>query len=309
MNWFPLAILAFLLPFWAFRLWLWQKPRRKMRADIAAFKRELERTNPPGPPLTPEEKAGFHAYVAGLAMPAAELTPREGTMHAGGNRLGGPVWLAEGEAWPVGRNGLAMEFLLQLDFGDLPPLPDFPAQGVLQFFVANDDMNGMDLDDLANGDIALQWRDDVAGPGRMETPPPLPGRDVNCSPWVDDAARAHGRPLDATAVLQQAVWGDWRIDARWEGWLNRPGFQELEDSVMEPPGAPRQCHHVGGQPVYVQDDVRRDPRYRAYDRCLLRLTSDKALQWGDVGEAVFLIPEAALRARDWRQAIFTWDCS
>lgn len=279
-----------------------------MRANVAAFKRELEKTNPPGPPLTPEEKADFEHFVAGLAMPAVVLTPADGPLRTGGARLGGPVWLHEGEAWPTGRDGAAMEFVAQLDFADLPQLPDFPSSGVLQFFVANDDLFGVDFDDLAAGDIALRWYESLDLPGRLEPPPPALGDDRNCSPWIDDGVREHGRPLAGALVEQQAQWGDWRIDARAEGWLNRPGFRELDDALIDRPGGAELRHHVGGQAVFTQNDPRSDPRYQGHDRCLLRVTSDDAIMWGDVGEAVWLIPQAALRARDWGQVIFSWDC-
>jgi uncharacterized protein YwqG len=308
MNWPAWGLGAILLGFWALRLLLWLRARLRMRSIIAASERALAKTNPPGPPLTPEEKAGFYAFVAGLALPAVELAPADGPVRAGGTRLGGPVWLAEGEAWPVGRNGRRLEFVAQLDFSELPTLPDFPERGVLQFFIGNDDLFGVDLDDLGAGDFAVLWREHMDGTGGLVTPAPLDDS-ADCTPWLDDAVRANGRPLRGTGVIQQASGADWRLGAQWEGWLNRPGFGELEDSLFDRSGEPEQCHHVGGQPVYTQDDVRRDPRYQGHDHCLLRLTSDHAMMWGDVGEAVFLIPRAALAARDWSQVIYSWDCS
>jgi uncharacterized protein YwqG len=311
MNWPALGIaVVILLPFLVppARRWLRERARqRAMRADIGAFERELAKTNPPGPPLTPEEKADFETFVAGLALPAVELAPADGPVHAGGTRLGGPVWLAEGEAWPVAGDGTPLVFLAQLDFSDLPPLPDFPERGVLRFFIGNDDMFGVDFDDLAAGNFALLWREDLNGPGEMVAPAPLDDARA-CSPWMDEGARVNGRPLRGTAVTQQAMWGDWRIDARLDGWLNRPGFRELDDDLIERPGRPEQSHHVGGHPVYTQNDIRRDPRYQGHDICLLRLTSDDAIMWGDVGEAVFLIPREALIARDWSRVIYSWDC-
>nr|WP_299908016.1 DUF1963 domain-containing protein [Sphingomonas bacterium] len=41
----------------------------------------------------------------------------------------------------------------------------------------------------------------------------------------------------------------------------------------------------------------------------MRLTSDDYLLWGDVGEAVFLLPADDLRRRDWSRVAYSWDCS
>jgi len=290
----------------AFRRW---RRERAGRESVRAFREDFDRRNPPGPPLTPEEIASFHAFVDGLVLPAIELRPMPGApVGAAGSRLGGPVWLPAGEEWPQGRQGGPLEFLAQLDFADLPQLPDFPVSGVMQIFVGRDDLFGCDFDDQCKGDFLLRWRETLAGEGRLVPSPPLDG-DEDSSPWTDLAARDEGVALRGMSVLQRPTASDWRIGERSEGWFNRPGFRELEEGLFEDEGAPGQHHHVGGHPVFTQDDFREAPAYRDHDRCLLRLTSDDYLMWGDCGEAVFTLPAEALRRRDWSRVAYNWDCS
>jgi uncharacterized protein YwqG len=282
---------------------------RAIREDVRQFREDLERSNPPGPPLTEEEVGAFDHAVTVLALPAVELRPVPGEpVAAAGSRLGGPAWLPAGEEWPVGRGGRPQEFVAQIDFADLPTTPDFPASGLLQVFVGRDDLFGCDFEDPSASDFTLAWRETVAGEGRLVPPPPLDA-DRDCSPWQDDSVRETGIALRGTSVVQQAPWGDWRVDALWEGWLNRPNFPALEQALDERPDTPGQCHHVGGHAVFTQQDFRSAERYGDYDRCLLRLTSDDYLMWGDVGEAVFLLPADDLRRRDWSRVAYSWDCS
>lgn len=39
-----------------------------------------------------------------------------------------------------------MFLLAQLNFNEIPPLPGFPTKGILQFFIDNDDVYGMDFE-------------------------------------------------------------------------------------------------------------------------------------------------------------------
>jgi uncharacterized protein YwqG len=290
----------------ALRRW---RRERAGRESVRAFREDFARRNPPGPPLTPEETAGFQAFVDGLVLPAVDLRPVPGApVTAAGSRLGGPVWLPAGEAWPLDREGRPLEFLAQLDFSDVPPLPDFPASGLIQVFVGRDDLFGCDFDDQAGGDFLLRWHERLDGQGRLVPPPPL-DHESESSPWMDLAAREAGVALRGEPVLQRPTITDWRIDERWDGWLNRDGFTALEERLCEQEDGPGPHHHIGGHPVFTQNDFREGAAFRDHDRCLLRLTSDAYLMWGDCGEAVFTLPADALRQRDWSRVAYNWDCS
>ncbi|HEX8301580.1 YwqG family protein [Sphingomonas sp.] len=302
---FALALLAAfaVVPWLLYFYWKGVVRRRERQAmEAPAWGLEEE-----GPPLTEGEVREFEKFLVSLALPAVELHPDpDATIYPGGTRLGGPVWLVGGEDWPNDRQGRPMEFLAQIDFATLPALPDFPTRGILQFFIGTDDGFGADFDDPSASDFAARWRETIEGAGQLVAPPEL-GDESRHSPWMKDDARAAGVALVGRAAVQHPSWSDARVEARTGAIYKRPGFRALEDRLAEGPDAPRPVHHSGGHPVFTQQDFRRG-EYRDYDHCLLRLTSDEFLQWGNVGEAVFLIRAEDLRRRDWTRIAYSWDC-
>lgn len=289
----------------------WMRARRnrpRVAAEMAAYRRQYEAENPAGPPMTPEEIDGFKVWHASLALPAVELLPApERPVAAGGTRIGGPVWLPEGEEWPADARGVPLEFVAQVDFAALPPLPDFPTSGLLQFFVGRDDLFGAVFEDPQRGSARVLWRPDGLE-GARPHPQPALGADES-HPWERTAVRDAGLPLAGRPGVHMPGAGDWRIEERLKGQLRRPGIEELDDVLDDDAGEPPQLHHVGGHPVFTQHDFRAPGHCDEYDRTLLRLTSDRNLIWGDCGEAVFLVRQSDLLRRDFSSAIFHWDCT
>ena len=289
----------------------WMRERRRrsaVPAQMGAYRRQYEAENPDTTPLTQEEIDGHRAWIASLALPAVELVPApERPVAAGGTRLGGPVWLREGEAWPADGRGVPLEFVAQVDFAELDSLPDFPEAGLLQFFVGRDDLFGADFDDPAQGTARVLWRPDGLEGGSLRTQSPVGADDSH--PWDRGAVRETGLPLVGRPAVHRPSADDWRIEERLKGQLRRPGIDALDDLLDGDEGEPSRHHHVGGYPVFTQYDFRAPGHYDDFDRTLLRLTSDHHLIWGDMGEAVFMVRRADLMERDFSKAIFYWDCT
>lgn len=294
------------------RAWLYRASNRK---QLAAWQAEFEAANPPGPPLTDTEVEGWIRWYRALALPAVELEPVVARIRAGGTRIGGPVWLAQGSDWPADASGTPLEFVAQVDFGELPPIAGYPHSGLLQFFVGRDDLLGADFDAPERGSARLIWHEQApedAAP--LTTPPPLfvdqagPNDASESSPFHSERVRSHGQALVGRAAVHDAPASDWRVVDRFEGNLRRPGIDRVQ-ALVEAAATPA-LYHVGGHPAFTQDDFRSAERYGEHDRVLLRLTSGpEGLCWGDMGEAVFLIARADLDARRFDRALFYWDCS
>ena len=296
-----LAVLAAIhLPY----RWRARQQRQAARQRAAQWIAE----NPPGPPATEEQEAAFAARLEPLRLPALQLEAAPGALpQILGTRIGGPAWIPDGEAWPIGRDGRPMEFLAQLDFAELPPLPDFPDSGLLQFFVARDDRYGADFDDPARSDVLLAWRPESPAGGRLHQQPPLD--EIDSSPFEDENVRMSGRPLKAAqssrlpshdSVAVEQVLAEMDI-------ANAANVGDLLDPLLDEDEPPSQF--VGGHPRFVQWDFRKPGFRDDYDRVLLQLDSDSGLIWGDCGLAVFMIRRADLLARDFSRAAFSWDCS
>lgn len=293
-------------------LWRWRASRTHPRLDpaLAEFRRKFEQANPDTSPLSAAEIAKLESWRASRALPALRLDPVPGgTIGQGGSRIGGPLWLPPGETWPVDANGVPLEFIAQLDFGAMPPLPGFPSEGIAQFFVERSDLFGANFDDPANTAARIIWRPVLQDAAPYRSPRLT---EQNRSPYTDfspltDALSEHGLALTATPFDSLPETNDWHHDAHLEGQLRRQGLDSLEEHWMDQSQPP--MHQMGGHPTFTQMDFRTPDHYADYDRVLLRLTSKDGVQWGDMGEAVFMIRAADLAACDFSRVAFYWDCS
>ncbi|QIG80443.1 YwqG family protein [Stakelama tenebrarum] len=310
----PWVGLAVFVLGWGGIFWWWRRSRRRPdpfpgASAIDVWRADFERENPVSTPFTDGEISDFLAWSETLKLPAIRLTPVERPVRAGGTRIGGPAWLAECEEWPRDSSGTPLEFLAQLDFGDLPQLPDFPDAGLLQFFIGRDDMFGVDHETPERGKAKLIWRPVLPGNGALLSPPPIAGDEClsDFTPYHDEVVRAIGMTLSGQIRESWPESHDWRIRERLEGQLRRPGIDRIEDMLVAEARLPDLAHHVGGNTAFVQGDFRTAGRFADY-RVLLRLSSETGLMWGDVGEAAFLISQRDLLARRFDRVIFYWDC-
>lgn len=280
---------------------------REWKVRQAEWRARFEAENPIGEPFSEAEIADFKAWIASRALPCVALEPSPETAPGErGTYIGGPAWLDLGERWPLDGDGVPMEFVAQLDFASLPALPDFPERGVLRLFLQQSDIHGIDFDDPRRSEVTALWHPEPA-PGRIAVA--QPGVSEPVSPFFD-AARRQGVVLEPGAPsAMEPPSSDWLIDERLDGQLRRPGFEEIDNFLYAEDRYPPLRHQLGGHPVFVQSDFRKRGFADDYDRVLLRLTSDDHIQWGDVGEANFLVTAQDLRERNFGRIAFTWDCS
>ncbi|TRD11712.1 DUF1963 domain-containing protein [Erythrobacter insulae] len=294
----------------------YSKQQKAEWEERARQSREIfEAANPDSPPISETEHSEFAQWLGAQSKPAIRLDPAgsapEANGQAGpdGSRLGGPVWLEEGQAWPQSRKGNPMEFIAQLDFNQLPELEGFPTTGALQFFIPDDDdLWGMEMDEPIKSDVAVLYRPEGSPRNRHQQTAQRPP-DESITPFLNETVRQAGVALAGAAIEDVMPSNIWELDARIEGNLRRPGFERWDDLIEANEEKRSLVHHAGGYPCFVQSDFRGPGSLDDYDTVLLRLTSDDHLQWGDVGEAHFLIRSADLAARDFSKVIFWWDCS
>lgn len=260
----------------------------------------------------PLSDADFERYLAwrtANALPAVILRPGgPAPSTPGGSRIGGPVWLKQGEDWPKGKNGKPMTFLAQVDFSTLPRIPDYPESGILQFFIARDDLFGADLDRPEAGDFKVIWRETIEGPGGMQHGP-FAGRQ-----GIDDYSPLYERTVQAGVALTGVAQPHYPDPGTW------PFYRDLPDIAQNDPtnrvfdfedaqrAGKRDEHHIGGHPGFTQSDYRERGAYADVDRVLLQLWSDDTVMWGDMGQGQFTIRRADLLKRDFSKVLYQWDC-
>ncbi len=220
------------------------------------------------------------------------------------SKVGGEPYLPKGVDWPCRASGERLFFLVQINFAEVPRLASFPEKGLLQFFVADDDLYGMDFDDGENQDgFRVLWYPEV-----VENQAVLQSKfdlelDFECLPHHPDECYS----LRFSLAEELAPVCDYRFfEAFGQDFFQQFGTRDGE--VQEAWAKANKCegHKVGGYAYFTQDD----PRSAADPMLLLfQLDSDEGmdLMWGDMGVGHFFIRESDLLARNFERVLFDWD--
>ncbi len=267
---------------------------------------------PAKPPLPKEDFDGFTSWFTSHQRPAVRFIPapdREITEQ--GSRLGGPVWLAEGEEWPVAADGVPLEFVFQLDCADCATLDGYPEDMILQFFIGRSDLYGFNFDELVTGDFLIHARQ-RGDTGRLHAPPLL--AEVNgefgsdYSPFGRSAVRGTGVMVDAQPFTDTIDGNSDGVYDRIYAFIDDYDLSEIDAWLDVAHMGRGLSHHTGGYPAFTQADITATPAGQPFDHVLLRLTSDDTIMWGDSGECVFLIRSEDLRKGDFSRVAYSWDC-
>jgi len=222
------------------------------------------------------------------------------------SKVGGKPYMPKGTAWPVAPDGKELFFLAQINFAEAPALAPFPAKGIVQFFINDDDLYGMDFDDGENPDTfrVLFHPEVVQDKAALQTSfPKLRDYDELLPHHPEESY-----PLRFETEEEVAGMTDYRFHRHF-GTDFFQQFGEQEWQVMNDFGkAVRpQGHKIGGYAYFTQDDPRRpeDPML-----LLFQLDSDEGmdLMWGDMGVGHFFIREKDLLALDFSRVLYDWDC-
>lgn len=264
---------------------------------------------PPYPAPDPAAIARFRAWQDRLALPAVYLEPAgPASATPGGSRIGGPVWLVATEQWPTDAKGGPMTFLAQVDFAVLPPLPDYPRSGVLQFFIGRDMNYGADFLRPDRGTFRVIYRPDFDDAGSLRASPVRVSGTDFLAP-IDGTTVTRGVALKGSAGTSNPTINHWRLARELPDIVEGRGrgrvIALLDERFVERP----ERHHVGGHPEFVQDDWRYRPAERRADRVLLNMWSRDGAMWGDAGQGQFLIAREDLLKRDFSKVFYAWDSS
>ena len=280
---------------------------------IAARKHKREREARPR--ITAEEVQAVFDLMEAERLPLVRLRPDTDRVPAPlETRLGGAPWTEAGSDWPMDDSGSPYLFLAQINFSDIPPLPDFPEEGLLQVFVAWEGGGLVGGDDGGEKSHKLRWYPNPAGGALLPIPPAH--LKPKSQPFNTDIAREKGLALRFEADELPATPYALPVEAAWPNDFERLAENEdveemlgrietMGDELVEKYGP----HRIGGHPTFVQDDPRHDPALKDMDRVLLHLGFDDHVCIGDAGEINLMIRSGDLAARRFEKAFYYWDCS
>jgi uncharacterized protein YwqG len=256
--------------------------------------------------LLPPELEPYRPQIEATRAPfirAVSLAARELPLWA--SKVGGMPYLPKNTPYPAAPDGRELFFLAQINFAEMPPLAPFPERGILQFYINDDDLYGMDFDDGENPDTfrVLYFPEVITDEKQLHTPvsmlrdyEDLPHHPDECYPLV------FGHADEPAPVSDYRFWQYMGQD-----FFQKHGKKEWELLEAYNKAVPAQGHKVGGYAYFTQDDPRKpdDPML-----LLFQLDSDEMmdLMWGDMGVGHFFIREKDLIARDFSRVLYDWDC-
>lgn len=252
------------------------------------------------------------------------------------SKFGGVPYWDMSMDYPKTEDGSLLMLLAQVNLDELNregnnPGNKLPQSGMLQFFIAMDDVYGMNFDYTTDSDGRLLQE----------------GYRVVYHKNIDYAVseeeiEALGMPNSAAEDLEEApLWGEYGLtvevketyigmdDYRFEDIFRQAARNvgwEIEEQVgyynsfsdegkdflfeeLEPSG-----HWMLGWPYFTQYDPREQEDEKAkYSVQLFQMDSDYGgdddyILWGDAGVANFFISEEDLAKEDFRDVLYSWDC-
>eukprot|EP00130_Batrachochytrium_dendrobatidis_P008365 XP_006683240.1 hypothetical protein BATDEDRAFT_93002 [Batrachochytrium dendrobatidis JAM81] len=224
---------------------------------------------------------------------------------------GRPYWL-KADAYPITQNGQPLRLLAQINFSEMEEtIPDYPTEGILQFFVADDDVYGLNFDDGTNQDtFRVVYHETVEmDPSKWMTDFPEFGNE-NYFPVEKECAIS----FDVSEEIMSS--SDYRFNIITEvDQLLESGTDEdyaAHDEIMDAYHeiASGQGCKLGGYSFFTQEDPRAYGDYLTHDTLLLQIDSDDDMNimWGDTGVANFFISSEDLKNRDFSKVLYNWDC-
>lgn len=212
-------------------------------------------------------------------------------------RFWGPLVWPKGQDVPKDQEGRDLVQILLVDLATLPEIDGLPQKGLLQFLIADNDELGMSFEEDELGDYSV-----VLHP---------PGTELVEIKRVDDGLGALLEDGDKPSLGIEWVRADCPpdlADYRLETMAEKNGYpsdeqrERYEEILSEAYGDDFDVVLLG-TPAFTQTDVRSKKEMSNWVN-LVRITSTKAMMWGDGGEGDFLISPKALKAGDVSKVYF-----
>lgn len=293
-----------------------QQPKPEFDSQVHA---EVKPKLQPAPHYTEEQTKRLLRYIHDSTgkdtvlikpTPADDSQPFEKRVCS--SRFGGLPYWTRGEDYPTADNGEPLYLLAQINFAEVPSLADYPTRGLLQIFIKADDTYGCSFD-AEQKNWRIVWRDvffpslamseaelgemGVKCAGAEGEKMPLPLQKEYAISFEKTKTYCHPHLDEFDCVLKNAaqVLGFFVYD--------KSPFELFDSDSLNAFFSDEAKHQIGGYPDFTQNDARREG-----DILLFQMDSTGEISWGDNGIANFFISPADLKARDFSNVVYNWDC-
>ena len=240
------------------------------------------------------------------------------------SKFGGVPYWDLNKKYPTDSKGNKIPLLAQINF-EKEQFEDkrLPKTGLLQIFVATDDVNGLNFEEE---DVQKDWKviyhqeidENIKENDVFELQIPISTKlDIHKEEYFPfygeyllnfkKCRESIGeRNYNFDEILENVVKELFNEDL--EG---KPSFEYFSEEEYEYliENIETTGHKVLGYPHFTQDDPRFRDKYKRYDTLLLQIDSgDYDIMWGDYGVANFFINRKDLENKDFSKVLYNWDC-
>lgn len=199
-----------------------------------------------------------------------------------------------------------MGLLAQINFAQMPALDGFPKTGILQFYIAGDDLMGMNFKDFTKqSNFRVVYHKDVEDIHSIST-------NIDYSKFYFPLSTQLKIRFELTEKPMSCVENKFgELFNKAVGLEKNISLYDLPESVYDMIAEKFDAtgHRIGGYPFFTQNDPRAEkPVYNKYTMQLLQIDSDDDIMWGDCGVCNFLIAAEDLAACKFDDVLYTWDC-
>ncbi len=252
----------------------------------------------------PEELLPYKDQLLDTRQPFIEIIPDEAAPEKPWQScFGGQPYLPKGTEFPKDAEGRHLFFLAQINFAEVPELAPFPTQGILQFYIADDELFGLNLDDPTqqNHFRVLYFPEVVEDESKLQS-------DFSFLPEYGDLPVYPGTSFAMTfEILREVVpVSDYHFFQHFpENFFEQFGEKRWEIQGLYQDEVTAEGHKIGGYAHFAQEDFRNPENPLLL---LFQMDTDVEMEcmWGDMGTANFFISEADLKNRDFSKVHYLW---
>jgi len=250
--------------------------------------------------------ASYQKLIRSTYKPYIEIKTRtNNSLPPWQSKFAGIPYMPNGFSWPQTSQNKDLHLLAQINFKEIPELLPFPQKGLLQFWLAEDDLYGLNFDDQTKQDSFRV----IYFPEIQKTDLQTNFDDKNV--WSDISPFASDTPsYELTFKKKEMPVGifDFQAQTLLSDLLDDLP-EDLEEEYMKTYND--NGHRIGGYAYFTQSDPRDyQTNHDNKKVLLLQIDSDgnNDIMWGDMGVANFFINEEKLKNLDFSDILYNWDC-
>lgn len=225
------------------------------------------------------------------------------------SKFGGLPYMPQDFEYPRSNSGEYLYLLAQINFADVPYLEELPNKGILQFYLANDNMYGCNLKEPTKQDKfrVVYFPEVYLNENKIVT-------DFSFLSQLNN----HDLPFEGCSgvgfeIAQEPISiNDYQFSIFGSDEILENLYDEYYDNFNTV------GHKLLGYPHFTQEDPR---SYMLPDQednsepyiLLFQINSEQnskiKIMWGDVGIANFFIKDSDLNKLDFSNVLYSWDCT